>query len=43
MDEVSRKRELQKLPMRKLLAAVKRDIRRQLKASASPSKPKKTK
>jgi hypothetical protein len=39
MDEMSRKRELQKVPMRKLLATVKQDIRKTLKASESPGKP----
>jgi hypothetical protein len=43
MDEMSRKREIQKVPVRKLLAAVKQGIRRQLKASASTPKPKKPK
>jgi hypothetical protein len=43
MDEMSRKRELKKVPMRKLLAAVKQDIRKQLQASASPGKPLKKK
>jgi len=38
MDEMSRKRELQKVPMRKLMSAVKHDIRKQLKMSASPGK-----
>jgi hypothetical protein len=38
MDEISRKRELKKVPMRKLLAAVKQDIRRILKASAPSDK-----
>jgi hypothetical protein len=43
MDEVSRKREIQKVPMRRLLAAVKQDIRRELRPSASAGKPKKKK
>jgi hypothetical protein len=43
MDEISQKREIQKLPMRKLLAVVKQDIRRTIKASASPGKPLKKK
>jgi hypothetical protein len=38
MDEMSRKRELKKVPMRKLLAAVKQDIRRTLQPSASSGK-----
>jgi hypothetical protein len=43
MDEVSRKREIQKVPMRRLLAAVKQDIRRELRPAASGGKPKKKK
>jgi hypothetical protein len=43
MDEQSRKRELQKVPTRKLLATVKQDIRKAMKASASPGKPLKKK
>lgn len=43
MDEISRKRELEKVPMRKLLATVKKDIRKTMKASASPGKPLKNK
>jgi hypothetical protein len=43
MDEISRKLELKKVPMRKLLAAVKQDIRKTMKASASPGKPLKKK
>lgn len=43
MDEQSRKRELQKVPTRKLLAAIKRDIRKTMKVSASPGKPLKSK
>jgi hypothetical protein len=38
MDEMSQKREIQKLSMRKLLAVVKRGIRREIKASGSPRK-----
>ena len=38
MDEMSRKRSLEKVPTRKLLAAVKRDIRKQIQPSASPGK-----
>lgn len=38
MDEMSRKRELQKVPTRKLLAAVKKDIREQLQPSAASGK-----
>ena len=43
MDEMSRKRELQRVPTRKLLASVKQDIRKQLKVSASAGKPLKKK
>jgi hypothetical protein len=43
MDEQSKKQELSKVPTRRLLAAIKRDIRRQLRTSASPAKPKKKK
>ena len=42
MDDVSRKREISKVPMRKLLAAVKRDIQRQIRPSVSVPKLKKT-
>jgi hypothetical protein len=41
MDTVSKKHELSKVPTRKLLALVKREIRRQIQASAKSSKPKK--
>jgi hypothetical protein len=43
MDEASRKRELQKVPTRKLLAAVKQSIRKELQPTASARKPKKKK
>ena len=43
MDEMSRKRTISKVPMRKLLAAVKQDIRRQIRPSAVSAKPKKKK
>jgi hypothetical protein len=49
MDAVSKKRELSKVPTRKLLASLKLDIRRQMRtsaasvASASAQKPKKKK
>jgi hypothetical protein len=43
MDELSKKRELQKVPTRKLLAAIKQDIRKTVKASASLCKPLKPK
>jgi hypothetical protein len=42
MDGQSKKTELSKVPMRKLLASVKRDIRRELRPSASAGKSKKT-
>lgn len=43
MDELSKKRELQKVPSRSLLAAMKKQMRREIKASASPRKPLKKK
>lgn len=43
MDEQSKKRELKKVPMRKLMASVKQDIRKTLQASASAGKPLKKK
>jgi hypothetical protein len=43
MDEMSRKRELQKVPMRKLLAAVKQGIRKEIQPAASSHKTKKRK
>jgi hypothetical protein len=43
MDELSRKRELQKVPTRKLLASLKQSIRRELRPAASAGKPKKKK
>jgi hypothetical protein len=43
MDEQSKKRELSKVPTRKLMATIKQDIRRQLRGPASAPKPKKTK
>jgi hypothetical protein len=43
MDEQSKKRELEKVPMRKLIATIKQDIRRELKGAASLPKPKKKK
>src|ERR1035438_2436681 len=46
MDAASKKRELSKVPTRKLLASLKLDIRRQMRtsaASASAPKPKKKK
>ena len=41
MDEKSKRTELKKVPTRKLLAAVKQGIRKQIQASASAGKPKK--
>jgi hypothetical protein len=38
MDEISQKREIQKLPMRKLLAVVKQGIRQEIKQVESPRK-----
>jgi len=43
MNEQSRKRELQKVPTRKLLASIKREIRKTVKASAPSGKPLKKK
>jgi hypothetical protein len=43
MDEQSKKRELSKVPMRKLMASIKQDIRRQLKTAVSSPKPQKSK
>jgi hypothetical protein len=43
MNEQDRKKELSKVPTRKLLATLKQDIRRQLKAPSSPPKLKKLK
>lgn len=39
MDEKSKKAELKKVPMRKLLAAVKQGVRKQVQASKSGRKP----
>ncbi|MFC5861788.1 hypothetical protein ACFPT7_05750 [Acidicapsa dinghuensis] len=41
MNETSKQTELKKVPTRKLLASLKQDIRKQLRPSASASKPKK--
>jgi hypothetical protein len=41
VDEESKARELKKVPMRKLMAAVKQGIRKELRVSASDRKPKK--
>ncbi len=43
MDAVSKKRELSKVPTRKLLASLKLDIRRQMRKVDSAPKPKKAK
>jgi hypothetical protein len=43
MDEQSKKRELSKVPTRKLLATIKQDIRRQLSGPSAAPKPKKMK
>lgn len=40
MDEKQKREQLKRVPMRKLLASIKKDIRRQLRASASAAKPK---
>ena len=41
MDAKEKRDELKRVPTRKLLASIKRDLRRTLKASASAPKPKK--
>jgi len=41
MDEKQKREQLKRVPTRKLLASIKRDIRRGLRASASAAKPKK--
>jgi len=41
-DEKSKKEQLKRVPTRKLLASIKQDIRRTIRAAASP-KPKKSK
>jgi hypothetical protein len=43
MDAKKKREALQKIPTRKLLASIKRDIRQRLKASASAAKPKRNK
>jgi hypothetical protein len=43
MDEKSKQIEIKKVPMRKLMASVKRDIRRTMQASSSAGKPLKKK
>lgn len=39
--EKGRKEMLKKVPIRKLLASIKKDLRKAIRASASPAKPKK--
>jgi hypothetical protein len=41
MDEKSKQQELKKVPTRKLLASLKLDIRKQMRASSPASKPNK--
>jgi len=41
MDAKQKREELKKVPTRKLLASIKRDLRGALRASASAAKPKK--
>jgi hypothetical protein len=41
MDAKQKREELKKVPTRKLLASIKRDLRRAVRASASAAKPKK--
>jgi len=41
VDAKEKRDELKRVPTRKLLASIKRDLRRQLRPSASPAKPKK--
>jgi hypothetical protein len=41
MDEKEKKEALQRIPTRKLLASIKRDLRKQLRPTASAAKPKK--
>jgi len=43
MDEQSKKRELQKVPTRRLLASIKREMRKTMRASDAPRKPLKKK
>jgi hypothetical protein len=42
MNEKEKKEALQRVPTRKLLASIKRDLRRQIHAARAASKPKKT-
>ena len=41
MDEKQKREQLKRVPTRKLLASIRKDIRRELRASASAAKPKK--
>ena len=41
MDEKAKREELKQIPTRKLLASIKRDLRKAMHASRSASKPKK--
>ena len=41
MDAKQKREELKRVPTRKLLASIKRDLRKSLRASASAAKPKK--
>jgi hypothetical protein len=43
MDEKSKQIEMKKVPTRSLLASLKKDMRKAMRASASPSKPLKKK
>ena len=39
MDTKKRREMLHKVPMRKLVASIKKDLKRQIRASAAPGKP----
>lgn len=41
MDEKEKREQLKRVPTKKLLASIKKDIRRQLRISAPATKPKK--
>jgi hypothetical protein len=41
VNDQEKKEALQRVPTRKLLASIKKDLRKQLRASASAAKPKK--
>jgi hypothetical protein len=43
MDEKQKKEQLKRVPIRSLIAAIKKDIRQELKATMSSGKPKKKK